>query len=177
MLLARYRLYALNTFIAAIVALVAIDALPVSPLGLRLAIQPLVVKLGINQGPWRLFSPDPDRMNTRLRAEITYRDGERRTWTQPEWSRLSAWQIWVGHRHREWIDYMVSQEAAPSWPPYCRYLARTLRPELPRADQGAEVRLIYRESPVPPADVRPWKRSREPPQFDAGWILTTEKLE
>src|SRR3954468_7947680 len=92
--------YATNLLIAAIVMIVVIDTLPQSPSALRLAIAPLAARLGINQGPWTLFAPDPDRTNTQLRAEITYRDGERREWIGPDWRKVSAWDKWVGHRRR-----------------------------------------------------------------------------
>jgi hypothetical protein len=175
--LTRLRLYAVNTFIAVILMILAIDTLPQSPLGLRLALQPLIVRLGIAQGPWLLFGPDPDRTNIRLRAEILYRDGQRAEWVAPDWRQQSSWEMWTGHRRHEWVDTMVYQESAAAWEPWCRHLARTLRPDLPEADRGAEVRLIYQEAVVPPAENKPWRSIREPTKFDSGWVLTIEKLE
>lgn len=176
-MLSRFRLYAINTFIAVVLAMLVIDALPQSPLGLQLAIRPLLTRLGIHQGYWTLFAPDPDRMNTRLRAEITYRDGERATWVMPDWRKVSAWEMFVTHRRRAWWSHIVSQDGGPTWEPSCRYLARQQRPDLADADRGADVRLIYQEAPIPPAEQKPWPSIREATPFDAGWILTTEKLE
>jgi len=173
----RLRLYAVNTFIAAFLLIVFVDMLPQSPLALRLAIVPVVTRLGIQQGQWTLFAPDPDRVNTRLKAEITYRDGERREWVGPDWRHVSATEKWVGHRWREWYDHMAGQNGAPAWEPWCRYLARTERPEFENSDRGAEVRVLYREAPIPPAESRPWPSIREPAPFDDGWVLTIEKLE
>src|SRR5882672_8245636 len=98
MSLHRLRLYAVNTLIAAILLVVVIDTLPQMPSAVRLALMPLIVRLGINQGTWGLFAPEPDRINTRLRAEITYRDGERREWHGPDWRQITRWDKWVGHR-------------------------------------------------------------------------------
>src|SRR6266576_3706970 len=109
MRLSRLRLYAVNTFIAAIILVVVIDTLPQSPPAVRTAISPWLVRLGIRQSVWNLFAPEPDHVNTRLRAEITYRDGERREWRGPEWSKITAWQKWVGHRHVEWYDHIALQ--------------------------------------------------------------------
>ena len=64
-----------------------------------------------------------------------------------------------------------------AWDPWCRYLARILRPDFENADRGAEVRIIYREAPVPPAELRPWPSIREPAKFDDSLVLTIEKLE
>jgi hypothetical protein len=151
--------------------------LPQSPSALQIAIRPLVVRLGIHQGTWTLFAPDPDRVNTRLRAEITYRDGERREWNGPDWRQMSPLEKWIGHRRFEWFDHLASQNGAPAWEPWCRHLARTQRPELENADRGATVRLIYREANIPPAESRPWRSIREPVEFDDGWVLTIENLE
>jgi len=173
----RLRLYAINTFIAAILLIVMIDALPQSPAALRLAIVPLATRLGISQGQWTLFAPDPDRVNMLLKAEITYRDGQRREWNGPNWRQVSPWEKWTGHRRREWFDHIAGQNAARAWEPWCRYLARIQRPDFENADRGAEVRVIYREATNPPAENRPWPSMREPAKFDDGWVLTIEKLE
>jgi hypothetical protein len=173
---ARFRRYAVNTLIAAVLAIVVIDTCPQSPLALRLAMTPLAVRLGIDQGPWNLYAPDPDHVNTRLKVEITYRDGERRTWLEPAWPRLSPWDKWLNHRHIEWCESMASQGGAPAWEPWCRHLARSERPEFDHADQDAEARVIYHEAAIPPADNRPWRSIREPVRFDEGWVLTIEKL-
>lgn len=173
----RVRLYLVNGFIATLLVLIGIDALPQSPTALHFALMPLLVRLGLNQGAWNLFAPDPDRVNTRFRAEITYRDGERREWQGPEWGKVSAWQKWIGHRHREWFDHLALQSGAPGWKSWCRHVARLERPDLENADQGAEVRLLYQEATIPPAEQRPWPSIRQPATFDDGWVLTIEKLE
>lgn len=172
-----WRLYFLNAFIALIVAAVIIDTLPQSPFALREAISPTLVRLGIKQGSWDLFAPEPDHINTRIRAEITYRDGERRDWQGPDWTKVSTWEKWVGHRRFEWYDHAILQPNAPAWEPWCREIARLARPDFENADQGAEVRLIYAEAITPPADQRPWPSVRDPMPFNEGWVLTIEKLE
>ena len=177
-LLARWRLYAANAFIAAFLLVLAIDVLPQSPLALRLKLQRVLVPLGIAQGPWNLFAPGPDRINMRLRAEITYRDGERREWTAPTWRDQSAAAMWAGHRRHEWIDHLVAQDAARVWERWCRHLAREQRPDLPDADHGAVVRVIYQLGPIQAAELRPWRSIHEPPQYEEHeLVLTSESLE
>jgi hypothetical protein len=174
-MLVRLRLIAINLWIGAILLMLAIDALP-SPAGLQAAVRPLLASLGIQQGSWNLFAPEPDHVNTRLRAEIAYRDGEQRVWTSPEWRTYSAWQMFTHHRRREWLDHVTSTSAAPAWEAWCRYLARSTRPDFEHADRGAEVRVIYQEALVPPAEDRPWPSMRTPLPYDSGWTLTIEKL-
>jgi hypothetical protein len=170
------RLYLINAFIAAVLAMHVLDALPTTPLGVRLAAAPLLTRVGLEQGPWTMFAPEPDRMNLRLRAEITYRDGKQVICATPVWREESVWRMFLDYRRRLWWDRATAQSAAPAWQPWCRYLARTERPDLPDAD-GAEVKLIYQEAPVPPAEGRPWSSIRQSIPYDAGWVLTIEKFE
>ena len=167
----------LNAFLAATVIVITIDTLPQSPPALQRAVTPLLVRLGINQGPWNLFAPEPDRTNTRISAEITYRDGEQRTWQAPDWSRASAWDKWVRHRHVEWYDHTPSYKHGQMYEAWCGHIARAARPDMDAADQGAEVRIIVAEATIPPAEQRPWRSFRDPLPFDERWVLTIEQLE
>lgn len=176
-MLSRLRLYAINTFIAVILAVMGMAALPHTPMGLQVLVRPILARVGIKQGPWTLFSPDADRVNLRLRAEITYRDGKKATWVMPDWRNLSAWEMFTMHRERAWWSHIVSEDGGPTWEPSCRYLAKQMRPDLADADRGAEVTLIYQEAPIPPAEYKPWPSVREALPFDNGWILTREQLE
>ena len=172
----RLRLFAVNAFIATILLFVAIDTLPQAPKSVRMALTPLLVRIGIKQSEWNLFGPEPDRVNTRLRADITYRDGETRQWRGPDWAKASAWDKWVEHRHVEWFDHITDNDPN-AWEPWCRHLARSERPDFHDADRGAEVRVVYEQAVNPPADSRPWPSIRQPAKFDEQWVLTIEKLE
>ena len=174
---ARIRLWAINTFIAAMLAVLAVDALPLAPTSLRVLIQPFIAATGIAQGQWTLFAPEPDRVNRRLRAEIEYPGGTKVEWATPIWRERSAGEVFVNHRRRRWWDQVVSPDYAAAWEPSCRYLAKQNRPEGLAEISGTKVRLIYQESPVPPAEVKPWPSIRESLPYDAGWLLTSEALE
>ena len=198
-MLARLRMYAINTFIAVLLAVFVLDALPLTPLGVRLVLDPIVLRLGIHQGPWNLFAPLPVQTNTRLSAEITYRDGQKVRWVMPDPRQKSPAEKWVTHRERNFFVHLVTQEAGAAWEPWCRRLARTQRPDLSDADRGAEVRVIYEEAPIPqvdgfgermwarwqrfihpdalPMDEKPWPTMREPAPFKVSSVLTIEKLD
>jgi hypothetical protein len=173
----RWRHYLLNAFIALIVAVVVIDTLPQSPPALHDSLQLVLVPLGIKQGNWNLFAPEPDHVNNRLRAEITYRDGEHREWNGPDWTEVSLWEKWAGHRRFEWYDHVWLQPNAPAREGWCREIARVARPDFENADQGAEVHVIYTEAITPLATERPWRSIRNPMPFNEGWVLTIEKFE
>lgn len=128
----------LNGLIAAILALVAIDAfMPLAP-GLPRAIQPVMTATGLGQGQWNLFAPVPDSVNARLRAEIVYADGTAITWRSPEWSKLSAAERFVSNRRLEYFDSIGQHHNSLVWDDFARYLARTYRP----ADCTAKVRRV-----------------------------------
>jgi hypothetical protein len=168
---------ALNLFLATILLVVIIDTLPQAPPALHTAVKPLVELLAIHQGPWALFAPNPDKTNTRLLAEITYRDGEERIWHSLNWTNASAWDKWTKHRHLEWFDHVPNYKHARLYEAWSRHIAREARPDLASADQGAEVRIIVAQAEIPPASERPWKSFREPRPFDDRWVLTIEQLE
>ena len=71
---------------------------------------------------------------------------------------------------------ILTQEATPALEAWTRHLARRLRPDLPDADRGAEVRVTYQEAPIPPAFTKPWTTWRQPPPFGDAWTLTIEKF-
>lgn len=173
---ARLKLIAINAFIAMVVAFMLIDSMPQSPQAVQLAIQPIVRRIGMHQGPWNMFAPTPDRLNLRLKAEITYRDGQKAEWTSPEWRSQSLTERWLKHRHQEFGEMIIMQEGGPALEPWMQHLARALRPDLENADRGAEVRITYQEAEVPdPAD-KPWITWREPPQSGDTWVFTTKEL-
>ena len=127
-MLAHFRLIAVNTFLAVLLLLMAIDMLPQAPAALHSAVQPLLVRLGLDQGPYHLFAPTPDAINTRLRAEIKYRDGQQAVWESPAWRELPLAQRWTGFRHQEWLDHMTMRPD-PAIEPWCRYLVKSQRPD------------------------------------------------
>ena len=176
MWLARVRLFAVNCLIAGILCVMLLDALPQSPPPLKQAVQPITQRIGLGQY-WNVFTP-PDGVNTRLRAEITYRDGQTATWHSPNWPEVSLWQRFVGHRHEEFWDTSWGEEDEPVWQSWARHLARTMRPDDPDAARGAEVKIIVAQSYVRLAELKPWTSWRTPPAFlrEEEQTLTIRKL-
>lgn len=173
-MLRRLRLFGVNLLIAAALALVAIEAIPQSPPAVRSAVQPLTRRIGLAQG-WNLFTP-PDRVNTRLRAEINYADGKAMAWRSPDWPKFSPAQRFVMHRRAEWLDNIWGAGDSPALTSWARHLARSQRPDAPDADRGVEVKIIIDQAPIPSAEIRPWTSWRSPAKFDESTTLAIEKL-
>jgi hypothetical protein len=177
MLWPRLRLAAVNLLIALILGAILLEALPQSlnpSPPLCQLIQPVTKRVGLDQ-KWNVFAP-PDAINTRIRAEITYRDGETREWRTPDYRSLSPWKRFIGHRHCEWVDNSWGEDDRPIWPGWARYLARAARPEYPEADRGASVRIIADDVEINIPEVEPWTTWREPLEFNQSRTLTIRKL-
>jgi hypothetical protein len=177
MLSPRLRLAAVNVLIVLILGAIFLEALPQrldpSP-PLCLLIQPITRRMGLDQ-KWNMFS-SPDAKNTRIRAEITYRDGETREWRTPDYRKVSPWKRFLGHRRSEWVDNSWGEDDRPIWPGWARYLARAARPEFPEADRGATVRMIADDVYITIPELESWTTWREPPEFNESRTLTIRKL-
>src|SRR5689334_18331305 len=53
---------------------------------------PAAHRTGVSTAPWKMFAPDPDHTNHRLRAKIEYRDGTVVYWRTPDWPQMSCWR-------------------------------------------------------------------------------------
>jgi hypothetical protein len=173
-MLPRLRLIGVNLLIAAVRALVAIEAIPQSPAAVRTAVQPLTRRIGLSQS-WNVFVP-ADTVNTRLRAEITYADGQTAQWRSPDWPAISPARRFLMHRRSEWLDNIWGAGDSPALTSWARYLAKSQRPEQPDADRAAQVKIIIEQAPIPSADIVPWTSSRTPFRFDESTTLAIEKL-
>lgn len=170
---ARLKRWTANGVIVVILALLIGDQMPLVPDRVRGWIVPVVNRLGIGQGPWSMFAP-PDRVNHRLRAEITLRDG--RLLTQPiaDVQSLSPWQRFVGHRHSEYADNAIvtGRQYADVWDHLADHLARE------HASEGggvAQVRIIVELSPVPPPGSGPWLPRDHSFPYDDQRVVYREK--
>jgi len=117
-----------NLFLAGWLAVLAIDAC--HPLGCNQPAkdainQPLLIT-GLWQGPWRLYAPDVDKDNLRLKAEIAFADQATATWASPDWPQLSALRRFALARHMNYFNAILLAGREPEWDDLCAYLARTV---------------------------------------------------
>lgn len=171
-----WRRWAINLVVGGLLAAGLIDTWPQSPPALHAALRPWLTRLGIQQGAWTLFAPEPDRTNTRYRVEITYRDGHQVVWTSPDWRAEPVSRRWWSHRRFEWLDHVTSLGRPEVWEAWCRYLVRTQRSDLDDPVRGAHVRVVYEEAVIPPAEERPWTSWRQPVPFSQSTVLTIEQF-
>ena len=101
------RLRLCNAVIVALLVLIALDAMPFSPELLREKVSPLLNAIGLKQGPWNMFGPNPDSVNERLSAEVQYADGTIAHWTSPDWRSEASLGRFSQSRRLEFLDNLT----------------------------------------------------------------------
>ncbi len=112
-----------NTFLAVFLVVIAIDAF--QPSDDHEWLNFALVKLGLWQGPWRLFGPEVDRVNLRLSAVITFADQTTATWESPDWPSLSWPRKFLLARHMNYYANILTAHKEPAWDGLSAYLAQT----------------------------------------------------
>lgn len=121
------RMFAANLFIIFHLAAFFAWCLPIQSLivsNFKNRIKPYMFATGLFQG-WDMFAPDPLRLNIRVDAEITYRDGSVRAWQYPRMDKLGFVDRYFKERYRKYAtEYLRVDEYAALRPDSARLLAR-----------------------------------------------------
>ena len=142
-----------NLFLAGFLVVLLVDAfrpLGAAHQGLKDALDLPLDLTGLWQGPWRLYAPDVDKTNLRLRAEVVFADRAIATYHSPDWSRRSVWRGYVEARHVNYFNNVLLAGKEPAWDALCAYLARTLPHPEGKPAAVVEVTLSLRGAAVPP---------------------------
>lgn len=94
---------------------VAIDAIPESyswAPGLKAWVHPTLRSLGLSQGDWPLFAPNPVINNGVLVAEVTDAVGKPGTWTSIDWQTASVWTKFHRFRHMNYLQRLPHNHLA-----------------------------------------------------------------
>ena len=182
------RLPLCNAFIVALLALIVIDAMPFSPPLLRDKISPLLFRIGLKQGEWNMFGPNPDGVNERISAEIEYADGTVAQWTSPAWRRESTLGRFPQSRRMEYLDNVTRLTPKPvtvddfldlreqidgshlitgqmAWDGLADYAARNHPGERP-ASTLRQVRLFQEVAEIPEPRAAGWPSMSEPAAYE-----------
>jgi len=160
-----------NLFIFALLFLLLVDALPCTHDGHKRVkdfIDPVVDRLGLWQGNWRLFAPDPDHMNTWVEAKVTFSDGSIWRWETPDWRKRGHLEKFVQGRHPKFWDAFRLDKRKGVWPHVADYAARIAPPHANGA-KPRKVELIRHWWDVPPPaeiDAVVKKYGQSPPPRD-----------
>ncbi len=122
---------AVNVFILFHVAAICAWSLPIQSLlvtNFNDRIRPYMLAFSLFQN-WAMFAPDPPKENINVDAEITFRDGETRTWTFPRMQELGWVDRYYRERYRKYaIDHLRVDSDFALRPDAARYIARLNNP-------------------------------------------------
>jgi len=107
--------------------LIAIDTMPsnltfVQPI--KNHVFPILGALGLAQGDWPLFAPNPVLKNGNIIAEVSDVKHQQGTWSSPDWARASPWEKFYRFRHMNYYQRVGSNHYAAS--DLADYLSRAI---------------------------------------------------
>lgn len=105
-------------------------------------------RLGLSQGSWPLFAPNPVLNNGILIAEVTDRKGDSATWSSIDWAQADPWVKFVRFRHMNYLQRLPRNAIAAG--DFAEYLLRAI-PEREKAI--ASVRWSEENEMLPPAEL------------------------
>jgi hypothetical protein len=125
----------------------------------RPLIAPYMVWSGLAQG-WNLFAPNPLSLNTRVEAEITYKDGSKGLWAFPLPQHFGYLKRYTMEReHKFSFDSLLNDQFQLLRPDAARYIAR--HNNIKKDNPPVTVTLVgYRSQIAPPNSglPEPWVR-------------------
>ncbi len=163
---------AIRGFVFVFAVSVVVDTLPNS----WIAMSPLkkwfntnLGYMGLSQGDWPLFAPNPILKNGFIVAEVVDSENQQATWNSPDWARSSAWQKFYRFRHMNYFQRVGLNRYV------CSDLADYLHRAIPsRVHATPHIRWSESNEILPPAElVLPIVKIRLY-QFQQRMILTEE---
>jgi hypothetical protein len=149
----KFRIVAIRIFVLVFAVVVAIDTLPdawTQRFHFRRDLHRCLAYLGLWQGDWPLFAPNPTLRNGWIVAEIRDKDGNQAIWVSTDWSKASVWQKFYGARHLNYHQRVVLRPEAS------RDLADYLQQAIPKKENAVPApRWNDQFEPLPPVSFAP----------------------
>lgn len=117
-----------NCFLIGWLLVLAIDSAPITGQGhqyLNEKLDPYLDVTGLWIGGWKLFAPEPDKVNSYISAEVRFADKRSAFIRSPKWRELSALDRFLNFRKAEYFDSIRLDTNAPAWPALCEYWGNT----------------------------------------------------
>jgi hypothetical protein len=122
------RLWCIRIFLACLMFAILIDTSPsfLAPLvPIRKPVNTILNSMGLGQGDWPLFAPNPVINNGTIVAEIEDKNQHRFQWNSPDWSTKSVWYKFHQFRHMNFYQRL------PRYPLACENFADYLDLAIP----------------------------------------------
>ncbi len=120
---------------------------------------------------WNMFSPNPDRLDVYLEAEITYQNGDKHPWVFPRLAKMNYVQRYQKERWRKIVEVATHGSNQELWPALARYAARVNNYDAQNPPVSVELIQHSRQVPPPGTPMPPYKA--EPLQTGTGPSITS----
>jgi len=87
------------------------------------AVRPYMTFTGFAQN-WNMFSPDPDKLDVYLEAEVSHANGHKDHWFFPRLAHMTYTRRYEEERWRKLVENATHGSNPVLWPPLARYAAR-----------------------------------------------------
>jgi hypothetical protein len=159
------------TFCLVLMSIMFLDVLPRSVPGLqgiKSVLNAGLNRVGLWQGPWTMFTPDPVIGNGWFSDELTLSDGSVLKWDSPYWADKGTWEKFVRFRYVNYYNRLYLPANAAGIGDLQDYLARTLVPaDGPQVVSSMMSRtrmqlLLPEDGTLPTLDENEWVFTAEP---------------
>ncbi len=89
-------------------------------------------RIGLAQGEWVLFAPNPDVDNGWLSAEIINTNQQSHQWLSPIWDQHSVWNKFYRFRHMNFYNRLANSRNLSAWDEFADFLVRQYRQQNPQ---------------------------------------------
>ena len=101
---------------------------------------------------WDMFAPDPQSVNSYVKAVVISRDRRMQVWSFPRMEELGFEERFRKERYRKFAEVLPQQQFAPLWPDVARHLGRLLNNS---SDPPDKILLIQFQSDIHPGANEP----------------------
>lgn len=117
---------AARLFALIVICVICVDSMPYhrSLQGVKKGLSAVLNRVGLWQGGWSMFAPNPVINNGWYSAEIRSRSGEVTNWDSPIWGRTSGWEKFINFRHMNYYNRLSASWNTAALYDLADYLAR-----------------------------------------------------
>jgi hypothetical protein len=126
---------AISAFILFHLVAIACVAIPVKALaGAKDLFMPYMRWSGLFQS-WDMFAPDPQAVNSYLKAVVITKDRHIIVWSFPRMEELSFWNRFREERYRKFAEVLPQPQLAALWADVARHVARLMNSNVDPPDK------------------------------------------
>jgi hypothetical protein len=114
-------------FFLILTGLMVADVIPSEHLPLpqfKRALTMLLSRVGLWQGQWSMFAPDPVINNAWLEADLRDREGRQTHWSSPYWAEVDAWGKFRRFREINYFNRLPLDQHRPALSDFADWLRR-----------------------------------------------------